>query len=183
MNADIINYMDKTKQMNKQLKQLMAGGSFAEILERCRILRASMRDAKANSQDRLNELNETIQSKTQKDSKFNRYQEKKDNVISRDKKEIEKFEDLAKSRLDTIKFKTLPKVKRDAEVEDLFRFFFVYLYQEDPFNFDYSNFVKFALKKNVGEFKKRLAQFEIKILGKNGLSTLEDVISFEPFNF
>ena len=175
MNADMQNYMDKTKKINDQLKELMIGGSFSEILERCRILRAKMRESKGNSEQQIMKLNQTIESSIGKDSKFNRNQERKDNVLTNDKREIEKFEDLAKSRLDTIKFKKLPKVKRDSEVEEFFKFFFTYLYKEDSFKFDYANFVKFAIKKNVGEFKKRLAQFEITNLGKNGLSMLEDV--------
>ena len=89
----------------------------------------------------------------------------------------QQFEDLANSRLDTIQFKKLPKVKRDREVEDLFKFFFIYLYKEDPFKFDYSSFVKFALKKNKAEFKKRLALFEVQGLGKNGLEMLDEVES------
>jgi hypothetical protein len=175
MNADIINYMDKTEKMNNQLRQLMAGGSFSEILERCQQLRKRMDDAKENSTDRFNELTEKINFKTQKDSRLNLKKEKKNDVLETDKKEIEKFEDLANQRLDTIEFKKLPKVKRDREVEGLFKFFFIYLYKEDPFKFDYSAFVKFALKKNKAEFKKRLALFEIQNLGKNGLEILDEV--------
>ena len=175
MNAAFENYADKTRTMNSQLKKLMAGGSFEEILEKCRILRANMQDAYDNSQEKYTNINNQINSKTKKDSKIYRYAEKKENVISKDKKEVEKFLDLAKARLDTIKFKTLSKVKRDSEVYNLFKFFYTFLYNEDSSNFDYSEFVKFALKKNVGEFKKRLAMFEVRTIGQKGLDELEEV--------
>ena len=175
MNAAFENYADKTRTMNSQLKKLMAGGSFEEILEKCRVLRANMQEAYDNSQEKYTDINNKINAKTMSDTKFNRHAEKKDNVINRDKKEVEKFLDLAKARLDTIKFKTLPKVKRDAEVTNLFKFFYTYLYNENESNFDFSEFVKFALKKNVGEFKKRLAMFEVSNIGKNGLKEFEEV--------
>ena len=182
MNADIQNYIDKTKQMNSQLKILMAGGSFSEILKRCQNLRNKMETNYENSEQKYNELLNNLNSKTKSDTRLIKFKEKKEEIIIKDKREVDKLQNLAKSRLDTIKFKTLPKVKRDRETEALFEFFFVYLYREPRKDFDYDSFIKFALKKNVGEFKKRLALFEVRSLGKKNLGDLELVRKLEKVN-
>lgn len=175
MNAAIENYMEKSKEMNSQLRRLMAGGSFEDILTRSRALRKKMETSLSNSQSKYNELMNQVNAKTQKNSNADRFREKKDEILGKDKNEIEQFEGLAKSRLDTIKFKKLPKVQFDSEVNELFTFLFMYLYNEPESNFEFKEFVKFALKKNVDEFKKRLAKFEVENIGKEGLKRLEMV--------
>jgi Arc/MetJ-type ribon-helix-helix transcriptional regulator len=181
MNADIRNYMEQSKEMNSQLRKLMAGGSFENVLDRVRDLKSKMRTQLEDSQEKHNELQNEVNAKTAKNPNLQKFKEKREEILFRDKAEIQKFDDLAKSRLDTIKFKKLPKVKEDSETQDLFRFFFVYLYKEPESRFSFNEFTKFALKKNVDEFKKRLAQFNVRNLGKQGMQKLEIVDIINPF--
>lgn len=175
MNGAYSSHVEKIKEINSQIQILNSGRSFAQILERCRGLREKMTEAHNNSKEKLASLQRKFHLKTEKRARFDKFKEKKEKVISADKNEMEKFLGLAKSRLDTINFKTLPKVKHDSEVEGLFRFLFIHLYKEKETQFDFDQFVKFAVKKNVGELKKRLAQFEIGNIGKTGLQRLEEV--------
>ena len=46
----------------------------------------------------------------------------------------------------------MKNVKREDNVENLFRFFYETLYYENPSTFDYDKFVKVALDKNVKDF-------------------------------
>lgn len=179
MNASLPIDMVKIQNMSSNWKKIHSGGSFAKILHQCRELRGKMTEACRHSKGKVETLKSTFNQKTEKINKYERFKERKTKRISIDKNEMEKFRGLAKSRLDTINFKTLPKVKKDSEVEGLFRFLFVHLYKEKEADFDIDTFIKFAVKKNVGELKKRLAQFEISNIGKKGLERLEQVVLTE----
>lgn len=180
MNADIKNYVRQSDQINSQLRKLMAGGSFKKVLEKVQNLKGKMQIQLENSQEKYNELQNQVNAKMAKNPNIARFKEKREEILGQDKRDILKFDDLAKSRLDTIKFKKLPKVKQDSEVEELFKFYFVYLYKEPEYKFVFKDFIKFALKKNVDEFKKRVAMFEVENIGKEGLQKLESVDIIKP---
>lgn len=175
MDKRVQEYMNECNEMNKMMKHILNGGSYAELIEKSEVLLTKMREAVENSQAKYNNLRAEIDSKEGPETNYHKLQEKKKETINADQEKIDQYEDLAKSRLDTIKFKTLHKVKRTREVEDLFKFFFLYLYFEHEKNYSFGSFVSFALKKGVKEFKKRLAKFDVLGMEPEGLALLEKV--------
>ena len=174
MEKRVREYMDESEAINTMMKQLLNGGSYLELIEKAGVLKEKMLESIENSQGKYTNLRARIEAKEGPETNYHKLQEKKKEIISKDQAKVDQYEDLAKSRLDTIKFKTLKKVKHTSDVEILFRFFYVCLYFEKPEEYRYSQFVGIALKKGVKEFKKRLAQFSVIGIGSEGLSMLED---------
>lgn len=175
MDSQVVNYNSKATEANNLLSKLLKSGSFQQSIEQARELRDKMQSSVQNSESKQQILLNQINMKTSDNPHLQKFMDKKKDAVKVTKERVAKFEDLAKSRLDTINFKTLHKVKINSEVEGLFKFFYVFLYKEKESTFNSKEFIKIAVKKNNEEFKTRLAKFSIRDIGTEGVSKLDDV--------
>lgn len=74
---------------------------------------------------------------------------------------ITQYSNAAKNVLTSMRFKGLNKVKKEPNVEKLYLFFYVNLYHEPAETFDFDQFCKIALTRDIIDFQKRLAKFSI----------------------
>ena len=81
--------------------------------------------------------------------------------VTRLNESIAQYGNAAKNVLTSMRFKALGKVKHEPNIEKLYLFFYVNLYYElaDTFNFD--DFCKIGLGRDINDFQKRLAKFSI----------------------
>ena len=88
---------------------------------------------------------------------------------------INQFSNAAKSVLASMNFKNLKKVKQEPNIRDLYRFFFINLYHEVPEDYNFDDFCKIALDKDINDFQKRLAKFSIYKLSKESRERIQNL--------
>ena len=126
------------------------------ILKKVLAIEAKLISMRDNS---IEKNNKTKIKKSQKKGQiFNleKIEDKRSKIMNDCLEKRNHYEDISKSRLDSITFKTISKVKKTAESERLMRFFYRELYNEQDSTFHWMVFKKEALRSNVAEFKRRL---------------------------
>ena len=82
--------------------------------------------------------------------------------ISKKRNLIENFRSRINVIIPKITLKSIKKLKREPQLENLFKFFFVHLYKENENRFKYDKFVKYSFsKENISLFQKKLLQYKV----------------------
>jgi hypothetical protein len=88
---------------------------------------------------------------------------------------VDSFSNMAKQTLSNTQFKKLADVKQDQAIDELFRFLYINLYNEPESSYDFGKFKNVALKKDLTDFQKRLAQFSVIRLDAQGRERLDEI--------
>lgn len=169
-------YNKATKIINNDLLTIKrCGASYETILNKIRPLITKFNDQLYHFNNQKNELlknkegldNYMLRAKTNKqlrEEKIKKYDER-----------INQFSNAAKSVLASMNFKNLKKVKQEPNIRDLYRFFFINLYHEVPEDYNFDDFCKIALDKDINDFQKRLAKFSIYKLSKESRERIQNL--------
>lgn len=161
-------YNREVQDINKNLSIIKRGGaSYKNILERIQTLKNKYTNMLADIRMKKENLGSFKDEKRQKIEKVGLILQEQEEKIAKLDEMVEKYTNISKTVISSINFKNLAKVKREDSVEELFKFFYITLYNEDENTFDFKEFVNIALKKQNLDFQSRLARFSISKLERS----------------
>lgn len=171
-------YNENVRQINKDLKIVKKGGAaYDEFLRK---ITGTLEKLEGAFYFYSNQRAELVKEKEKKDefmASLKKYLVDQNSKLQKKAEAVESFTNMARTTLTSMKFKTLGKIKQNDAVENLFQFLYVNLYNEKESTFNYSNFSKFALNKEIADFQKRLATFSVAKLSPESRERLAQIKS------
>ena len=175
MNA-VQTYNQGVQQVNQDLKVIKRGGAvYDEFLRKINQILEKLESAFYFYTSQKAELVKEKEKKDEFMGSLKKYLKDQNDKMKLKNETVESFTNMARTTLTSMKFKTLGKVKRDAAVENLFRFLYVNLYNEQDSTFAYEQFVKVALGREIGDLQTRLAIFSVGKLTPEGREQLSQI--------